>query len=208
MADTQIDYGREYQRLTLALAGQLGAPTYDLFRQRMAHWVGLFEKQASALSAEADRARAAGFEPRFGFNVRKLKHMQARCLRARKLTYEAFDRTGQKRMQAIGELAIDVPWRPLKWKFYTGLVMSRNPRLNPALYVRLEPNDVDLPPNDNRRPGLFLLPDMAKLTDRWFLLEGSRQDIYAAAILAHSHLSDRPTCADVATELMRLLLAA
>jgi len=196
------DYGRFAGRSAAVHDG-----SFNLFERRMEHWAQMFKAQQAAIREEVARATRARLKVRFEFDMARVESIGQQCLSKRRLTYEAFDpdQAHRQRMPKIGELALERPQRENKWCIYTGLLMSKHPAMNPVFLVRYEPAFVELGSN-TLCPMLPLLPDMLKFTDSWVLMAGTKQDVYAAAILARFPIPPRPSCAEVAVALMEILL--
>ncbi|MCY3017713.1 MAG: hypothetical protein NTW87_01600 [Planctomycetota bacterium] len=196
------DYGRFAGRGTAVDDG-----SFNLFERRMAHWAHMFDAQRTAILEEVAKATQAGLQVRFDFDMTRVESIKQESLAKRRLTYEAFDPDPAhgRRLLKIGELALTRPQRENKWCIYTGLLMSKHPTMNPVFLPRYEPAFVELPSN-TACPMLPLLPDMFKFADAWALMAGTKQDVYAAAILARFPIPQRPSCAEVAVALMEILL--
>jgi hypothetical protein len=50
------------------------------------------------------------------------------------------------------------------------------------------------------------MPDTLDFSDKWYLLDGNKQDVYAVAILSAYDFSTRPTSEEVAQGMIAVLL--
>ena len=198
-----LDYG--------ALVGQRKAQLpqngVSLFDRRMDHWAKMLHEQNEALRYEDAKLHGVQCSAKFNIDLAAIDRFRELSKNNCKLSYEVFDPSGNKRSVKVGELALNIPCAANKWSFYIGLRMSRNPERNPALMARLEPTDIDLGA-DARLPTIILLPDTINFTQNWYFLEGSMQDLSAAAILSEYDFSTRPSCKDVAQGLIAILLSS